>query len=355
MSCASIQKVLKVEPIPNADKIEAVSILGWKVVCQKGQFKEGDLVVYVEIDSLLPIKPEYEFLRKSSYKKLEDGTEWFRIKTCKLRGQISQGLCLPRNILPFGYHIRVTPYDAIRDGKILSVGDDISEILGIKHYEKPIPILLAGQVKGYFPSFIPKTDEIRAQAIPELLNEFKGFQYYITTKVDGTSMTLYYKDEEVGVCSRNLELKENKDSAYWKVLEKEDVIGRLKDHKKNIAIQGELVGPEIQKNRLGLTEHKFLVFNIWDINEQRYYNLNDMSITCFNLNLERVPFITTDIRYNDFYSIEQLLEMAKGKYEGTNNNREGMVVRSVEDKNFSDGTRMSFKVVNDEYLLRDEE
>src|SRR3954469_22798694 len=102
---ASIQTVNAAEPIPNADAIERIRVLGWWVVVKKGEFKPGDKLVYCEIDSLLPERPEFEFLRLSSFKpaQLDDAGETilpagFRIKTVKLRGQVSQGICFPLSI-----------------------------------------------------------------------------------------------------------------------------------------------------------------------------------------------------------------------------------------------------------------
>src|SRR4051812_39405747 len=102
---ASIQTINAVEPILNADAIEKIRVLGWWVVAKKGEHKLGDKVVYCEIDSLLPERPEFEFLRASSFKPAqvdETGSvvipAGFRIKTIKLRGQVSQGICFPLSI-----------------------------------------------------------------------------------------------------------------------------------------------------------------------------------------------------------------------------------------------------------------
>jgi len=141
---ATIRKIDDLQPIEGADRIELAIVDGWKVVVTKG-LNIGDKIAYCEIDSFLPIKPEFEFLRKSSYKKLIDGTEGFRLRTVKLKGQISQGLCIPLNELP-----------QLANNQI---GDDVSEILGITKYDPPIPASLSGLAKGNFPTFLKKTDE----------------------------------------------------------------------------------------------------------------------------------------------------------------------------------------------------
>ena len=168
---ASIRKISNIEPIVGADKIELVTVDGWKVVVAKDVgYKIGDFVIYCEIDSFLPVREEFEFLRKSSFKKMGD-QEGFRLKTIKLRGQISQGLILPLSVLegedemkigiskqPWGEQLQLGPYD---NALVIEEGVDVTEMLGIQKYEAPIPAELAGKVKGSFPSFLSKTDEER--------------------------------------------------------------------------------------------------------------------------------------------------------------------------------------------------
>jgi RNA ligase (TIGR02306 family) len=196
---ASIQRILEVKEIPNADRIEEAVVLGWHLVVGKGEFKVGEKCVYFEVDSMLPLTPAFEFL-KDKMKQYEGG-EWFcRLRTKKLRGVLSQGLALPLGVLGLGQN--------------LSLGEDVSERLGIKKYEPQIPAVLRGWAKGNFPTlYIPKTDEIRVQSIPEIFDEVRGKEVFVTEKADGTSVT-YFVREEFGVCSRNLELKEDDEVAY---------------------------------------------------------------------------------------------------------------------------------------------
>lgn len=156
---ASIQRISSIEPIEGADKIELAYILGWHCVVNKNVFKEGDLCVYYEIDSFLPIKEEYEFLRSSSYRNNDFIGEGFKIKTMKFRGQISQGLALP-----------------IPDGITGEVGTDLTEKLGVKKWEIPEQVSNNGIIIGDRPEFIIKTDETRIQSCPELLEEFRGLE-----------------------------------------------------------------------------------------------------------------------------------------------------------------------------------
>ncbi|MBP6640991.1 MAG: RNA ligase (ATP), partial [Bacteroidia bacterium] len=221
---ASIQRIKDLAPIPGADAIEKATVLGWQLVVKKGEFQIGDLAVYCEIDSLLPDRPEFEFLKARG----------MRIRTIRLRGEISQGICFPLSVLPAGTEI--------------AEGADVTDILEITKYEPPIPASLAGVMKGGFPSFIPKTDETRVQVLQELLDKFTGTLCYVTEKLDGSSVTYYLKDDEFGVCSRNLELLESDENSLWKVARMLKVEEKLRALGGNHALQGEIVGEGIQGN-----------------------------------------------------------------------------------------------------------
>ena len=178
---ASIRKISDIQIIPGADMIELAIVDGWKVVVAKNVgHKVGDMVVYCEIDSFLPIKEEFEFLQKSSYKKMSDGTEGFRLRTIKLKGQVSQGLILPLKDLQ------------LPNKDLLEVGMDVTNLLGISKYEPPIPAELSGKVKGLFPSFLRKTDEERIQNLSDEYENLKQHKFYVTEKLDGSSATFYF-------------------------------------------------------------------------------------------------------------------------------------------------------------------
>lgn len=329
---ATIQRIKEIVPIPGCDNIELAKVLGWQCIVKKGEFKVGDSCVYIEIDSLLPIKPEYEFLRKNCYKKLPDGSEWFRIKTIKMKGQLSQGLVL---------HADIVPYDEQAD---------VSKYLGVKHYEKPTPgANLSGEAKGNFPVFLTKTDETCIQSVPELIDALKGKPYYITTKLDGTSATYYIKDGQFGVCSRNLELKESESNVYWQIARKYKIEESLRRaaaiSKEDLCIQGEIVGAGIQKNPMNLADKQFFVFNIRSITEGVKYSLNYITRLAQLFDLTPVPIEEAGQYFN--CTVDQLLEKSKGKYTGTDHNKEGIVVRAADQS-------ISFKVVNNDYLLKEE-
>ena len=330
---ASVQVLSGKGLIPGADLIERVDVLGWSCVAKKGDFKAGDMAVYVEVDAFLPVKPEYEFLRKSCYRKLSNGEEGFRIKTIRLRGQLSQGLVLP-----------VPPTLAG-----LPVGSDVSATLSITKYEPPVPACLAGQVVGNFPGYIPKTDEIRVQSAPKVLSEFQCKDVYISTKMDGASMTVFKRGGYVGVCSRNLELKETEGNSLWQVATRYKLRETLPN---NLAVQMEVVGPGIQKNPLNLKEVDAYVFNVFDITAGKYLDYAAALDIVTTLGLKFVP-----VEYTGPFSfaLGDLLEKAKGKYPGTSSNKEGIVIRPlIETRSEVLKGRLSIKVINNDYLLEEE-
>ncbi len=326
---ASVQKIKNLEPIPEAEKIEKATVLGWSVVIKKGEFKIGNLCVYVEIDSILPAKPEFEFLSKSKY----------RIKTIRLRGQISQGICFPLSILPTGNYAE---------------GQDVTEILGIIKYEPPIPAHLAGQIKGEFPSFVPKTDEPRIQTCPEILEKYQNLEFYATEKIDGTSMTVFVKDGNLEICSRRLWLAYNPENTYWKVVQKLNLLEKLKESGEKYAIQGELAGEGIQKNILKIHGQKLFVFNIYDFSTGKYLEWEKVKQLCADWGLEIVPEV-----YKSLFlpkTVDEIVKLATRKSViNPDAWAEGLVFRSVEEKFNPDFGRLSFKAVNPEFLLSSEE
>ena len=329
---ATIRKISNLSPIEGADKIEVATIDGWKVVVAKDvNHKVGDWVVYCEIDSFLPIKEEFEFLRKSSYKKMGD-QEGFRLKTIKLRGQVSQGLILPMSVFgDFGW----TAYEGL----------DVTERLGIVKYEPPIPAELAGKVKGLFPSFLRKTDEERVQNLTSEYEELKKQKFYVTEKLDGSSATFYYKDGEFGVCSRNLELLESEGNTFWKVARELDLENKMRNCGVNISIQGELIGESVQGNPYKIKCQTVRFFNLFDIDLQEYHSLSMMKVTLKGMGLEIVPVI--DEWFTLPETIEEILKYADDKSKlNPDFDREGIVVRTLDRK-------ISFKVISNKFLLNE--
>jgi len=348
---ASIQKVADILSHENADKLEICKILGWNAVVLKGQFKKDELVVYVETDAVLPEgRPEWEFMRERH----------FRVKTIRLRGVVSQGLVFPLTILPppvygpeevLGSSTGITT--SIRQISGYFQGQDVTELLGITKYEPYVPAQLAGKVKGSFPGFLRKTDETRIQTVPDVLIRHAGKLFYITEKLDGTSATYFLNNGTFGVCSRNLELSEDDSNIYWKVAKSLNLQERLAKLGGNFAIQGELVGNGIQKNKYNLPDVKFFLFNIFDIDKQAYLNYDDFRQAAKVLELETVPVVSImALRH----TVEELVELSKGQSAlNKNTQREGIIWRTmVEDTDVELG-RLSFKIINPEFLLKFDE
>ena len=352
---ASIRRIADIQPIEGADAIVVATIDGWKVVVKKDEFAVGDLAIYLEIDSWVPHKLA-PFLSKGQDPREYNGVKGERLRTIKLRGQVSQGLLLKIDKLDCTWG----------DGE----GTDVTETLGIQKWEAPIPAQLQGQAAGMFPtSLIPKTDQERIQncfgeiqkkakrfatekvwnAETQILEEhpvvlpvdFKEPTYEVTMKLDGSSCTIFRWEGELRVCSRNLELKindENKDNTFVAMALK------IGDRVPNgVAVQGEVMGPGIQGNRESFTEHKFFVFDIYDIDNHFYIDSISRRIACNEYVLDMVPVIYD--RAVAPNSVEEGLALAEGP--SINHKvREGLVWKCNEDPSFS------FKTISNAFLLK---
>ena len=339
---ASVQQIWKIEPIEGADSIEVANVLGWKCVVKKGEFHPMDLAVYFEVDSFLPIRPEFEFLRKSSYKKTDVMGEGFRLRTVKLRGQISQGLLLPLSILP------QAEYD---------IGDDVSSLLGVKKWEEEERVTAGGTVIGGLPWFIPKTDETRVQALPELIDAFDGLRYYISTKMDGASHSVGLDESGFHVCSRNCEIKDDGKSSFYEMIKRWDLEYKMRLYMErhdlsSLVIQGELCAPGIQGNPLKLTHPVWYVFTVI-MNGQRV-GIESMMTICSIMGLNHVPIEEIGDNFPEkYYTVDMVLDRADGKYPN-GAIREGIVVRPVFPVrcDLLDGDWLSMKAVSNKYLLK---
>jgi len=348
---ASIQKIESLSPIEGADRIELAHILGWQVIVKKDEFKVGDLCVYIEIDSLLPEKPEFEFLRPKG----------FKIKTMKMKGVISQGICFPLSILP---------------KKAYKEEDDVTSIIGVTKYEKDddqreqpitykktrIPkfllrysffrkIFLKKEKKKGFPSWIRKTDEERIQTIPKILERYSEEVWEVSEKLDGTSATYGIRRngprKEFVICSRNHEL-DDKDNHYYEMAQKYSIkdivlsyLGKDKNVKK-IVIQGEIIGPGIQKNKYNLKEKDLYIFNII-VNDIKMSRAELIEL-CILSGLKHVPYLFKEKKIG---SVEEAIALSIGTSFLCSRNREGIVCRLKNDP------WTSFKVINPNFLLEE--
>jgi RNA ligase (TIGR02306 family) len=339
---ASIQKIREIRPIKGADMIELAIVNNWQAVVSKAEgHRAGDLVVYCEIDSLLPEVPEFEFLRKGCYKQLPDGTAGFRLRTIRLRGELSQGLIIP---------LAAAEKIAERNGIQLSleVGTDVTDSLGIIKWDPPLPANLAGVALGLFPSFIQKTDEDRCQGLTDDWHELKLHTYYVTEKLDGSSTTYFINEGVFGVCSRNLNLAETPDSTQWRIARELNLEDRMRILGRNFALQGELIGPGVQCNSYRLNKQEVRFFNVFDIQEHRKASLSEFLEVIEELNktgpkLLTVPLFKINYKLPD--SIEELLSEAEGHSTLCESaEMEGLVLRTLD-------SRVSFKAISNRFLL----
>ena len=357
----TIRQVLAVTPIDGADSIERITLDGWNVVSQKGNYQVGDLACYFEIDSFLPDgDPRWQDLVDKQPREFE-GKRGHRLRTIKLRGVTSQGFSIPLHKFPelegivalasMGCNSETERLAKLRDL-------DLAEILGVVKWEPPIPAELVGQVKGLFPSFIRKTDQERIQNLPDVVND-NDAEYEVTMKLDGSSLTAYHFNGEVGVCSRNLELKvneENKNNTLIKTVTDGKLLDALTKMGRNLAVQGELMGPGIQGNRENLKSHKMYIFDIFDIDKQEYlppehrWTVVEFLERNFGLNVEiikHVPILEQSYKIPAGMTIENMLSKAEGP-SITHLIREGLVYKRLDGK-------FSFKTIANKFLLKEKD
>lgn len=371
---ASIQKVLSVESIAGADKIELVHVLGWQCVVKKGAFKPGDIGCYIEIDSIVPDKPCFEFMKDRK----------FRVRTIKLRGALSQGLFMPLSDL------------GISISEKLKEGADLTDIIGITKWEPPedtgtvyqnkkpkslwwkivytIPFLKMFRKKcgngASFPThLVPKTDETRLQAFsPDFLINYADLPIAVSQKMDGSSTTFILNKGKFSVASRNVWMIEKNDTNFWKVAIETNIAGAMKKlfGKRNICIQGEMCGPGIQGNKYKFDRLHYFMFGAFDSDKRTYFTPQELIDTfnalCLNgATIEIVPQLILPSEHKSIHDIgvkiDDWLRFVETKSNFNPDTwNEGIVIRSLDNKPYGvrgmEGGRFSFKVINNQFLLQ---
>ncbi len=369
---ASIQRIKSLTSIPGADLIEKAQILGWELVVKKDEFQEGDLCVYIEIDSILPEYPIFEFLRPRK----------FRIRTIKLKNTLSQGIAFPLSV--------INEIDPSFNISKLKEDDDVTSLLKIRkfeteeereqliekekqtwlrHFIQKWKWKLFGKknVKnGDFPThLVPKTDENRVNTSLQLLAEQEGNIFYITEKCEGSSSTfvfrkgqgnwlarLFKKDYSFLACSRNWIVSSSDKPRNFghfvsEIARKYNLEVGMKKINRNLAIQGEVVGPKVQGNLYRFPDLKLRVFLMYDLDSKQYLSWTEMVQIAKELNIHLVPLIGKEPLVN---SVSHYINMSKGKsILNPKKDREGIVIRSVANG------RISFKAINPNYLLKQED
>lgn len=329
---ATVRVIDEIQPIEGADKIAKARVGGWWVVVKTGEFAQGDMCVYFEIDSFLPLRPEFEFLLRGRKPRtmLYNGQDrtGIRLRTISLRGQLSQGLALPPSVLGIA-----SP----------AVGMDCSEQLDVVRWEEPVSASIQGERAGEMPSVIPRTDEERIQNRLDVLTQHTIKRFYVTSKLDGTSVTYYRHNGHFGVCARNFELKPSQTNTVWNVARQHGLPENLPE---GFAVQGELVGEAIQSNRLKLKGQDVFVFYVWDIAKAQYLELEAMKEFCARLGLRTVPIVNENFVLD--HTLDELLKMADGPSPlNPHVPQEGLVFRL-----WGTPRKMSFKVISNAYLLQ---
>lgn len=353
----TIRKISDLTPIEGADAIETATIDGWKVVVKKGDFEIGEHCVYFEIDSFLPDgNVAWQFLVDKS-PSTQDGKLGHRLRTVRLRGQVSQGLVL-----------NFDAFDLATEPKILEAIDlgqtDFSQLLGVVKWDPPIPAELQGQVEGLMPSNIRKTDQERCQNVVAEFFSNPEARYEVSIKLDGTSVTYYCDDGKIGVCGRNYEFKinaENQNNTMIRIMREsklDEVLKHFQSLGINYAIQGELMGPGIQKNRENLKHHVFYIFDIQNLTTGEYLTADErdqatskivntmISNTTGDRIISAVPILAYDTTLAELgiTNIDELLNFAEGP--SLNNPvREGLVFKRMDGK-------FSFKAISNKFLLK---
>jgi RNA ligase (TIGR02306 family) len=315
---ATIQRIKDIRPHTDADTLELATVLGWQVVVKKGEFEVGDKCVFIVVDTIVPETPDFEFMRRVN----------FRVKPIRLRGEESAGLVMPMEVLDHPAGMQLDGY--VRAEEWAEVGTDVTEMLGVTKYIKPIPPELDGQMIGAMPGYLIETDEKNLRTFPEALEEMYGRPYYITRKDDGTSGTYFLKGGEFGACGRTIQYVNTETNGFWRMARKYDVESHMRRifPDRELAIQGEVVGPGIQRNHLGLAEMEFHLFNIFDINLRTYLTYEEVVKFCADTGIPMVPVIEEGAAYP--HRLEDLVKIANALKYPNGTPAEGVVVRPKE-------------------------
>lgn len=355
---ASIERITALEPIKDKDRIELATILGWHCIVGKGEFQVGDLAIYVEYDVLLPIKPEFEFLRERTYSKKYNG---FRIRNMKMAGVYSEGIVFPLSILGAEH--------ALEDKK---EGQDVSETLSVQRYDidelfeveqakkakNPVfkymmrykwfrRLNLSRKPKKGYPEGVTKSDENNIQVKFDRLSH-QDYWYYLTEKLEGQNFCYTIIKGKFSVFSHNFNKGKRDNSNWWNVAIAYNIEKKMKDFMKtytikSMSIQGELIGPGIQRNIYKLDRHVPYIFNATNLDDGQDFSLSDLKLFCNYTDLNLVPVVDEQVQLLE--SSDIILEHAEGKSMLLDSQeREGVVWRAHDTEH-----KVSFKAKGKKY------
>lgn len=358
---AVIRKVVAIAPMEGYDSIELATVGGWNVVVKKGDFQLGDFGLYFSIGAILPLTDLTRFLGETQG---ANGPEVKQLKTKRFRKYLSQGLLAPLSwiseLQPSLSSSGSTLSEKTIDGtgvtyKIeqLYDGMDLTRALNVRKFIHAEELHLYGDGKDRvkWPDYVPKTDEPRIQNITSALADLKGRPFVITQKFDGTSTTFILINGKFKVCSRNFEMtgtSENpeiaqRDSVYWTMAKKYNIEAGMRKLGKNIAIQGETIGPKINGNRHGVRDVTFHAFNIYDIDASRYMNWDEFITIANELNIPTVTLVSCGVF--ETVTCASLLELADKQTYRSGSICEGIVIKTNDNL-----VRFSAKIISNTYL-----
>lgn len=334
MKLASLEIIKSIAPIPGADRIQLATVLGWQTIVKVGEFQPGDYCVWHNPDTIVDeTNPLYSFLESKRY----------RIKVVKFKGKFSQGLALPLSPLLA---------DTNLVGDLCVEGMDVSDAIKIKKYEKEVHACLASEIAGNFPThLVSKTDEPLLRSHPAVTHELAKKKVRATLKLDGSSCTIGLVNGEFFVCSRNLKLKENEGNSFWRIARQYDLENKFRAGNNDVIVQGELVGPGVQKNPMGLPTLDFYAFNVTFPNPERTYADGESAETYATAcGLKWVPLAWEGELPEADQIIPFLQEFVNGLKYPNNKPAEGIVVRPlVEERSTELAGRLSVKIINENY------
>lgn len=341
---------------PKADRLDITYVGGWQVVIQKGQFNQGDLAVFFEIDSWIPTTL-FDLNKPGQEPKKFNGVLGNRLRSVRLKGELSQGLLLPMSILESSAY----DYDAddqkvfFAPEQVFQEGVDVSDLLGVLKYEDELPDELIGKAKGMFPLIFPKTDMPRFQNMEQSLLQYaeEGLFFSVQEKLEGESMTCYLtREDEFGVCTKNVDLLDDAENLFWQVARRMQIEDKMRfafDAGQDVAIQGELIGPGIRGNPYNLKEPTFVMFNVVYGHDGQVREKPEVAkFLAEYMNIPFVPVIFKEFKATpQTMSMAYLTDLANGMSLLNNKQRrEGLVFKCNKDP------RICFKAISSEYLLK---
>lgn len=392
-SLAYVAEVSELLPVEGADRIEVAQLRGWRCVVAKGVFHKGQRVVYCEIDSVLPPWDCFKAdLEKCAY----------RVRTVKIRKQLSQGYVFPLSRIaechPQRASFAAEPLEEPADGSspavlrfadgreplVLRVGADLTDFLGVRHYDDVVREQHAAAVAAHaaavaagntallrgpppifmpFPSFFPKTDQPRIQNLPELPELHGNVPFEVTEKLDGSSHTVFSPAPgQVGVCSRNHALDlavaaTEPLASVLQLLRESGVLMAVEQSPRRVALQGEFLGPKVCGNPYKLTAHQWRVFDVFLIEEGRFAMPRERVEVLREIGLDpatfHVPVVARNVTVGG-KTADQIVADADGttslpQAASKAIIREGLVYKS---EVLVDGQILHFKAVSNAFLLK---